>query len=50
MYLIFKILVEKEDREEDPVAEYTLSFWGDFVFSLCGCKAASQIPYWWEYK
>lgn len=41
MYLIFRILVEKEDREENPVTEDTLSFRREFVFYLSGCYDAS---------
>lgn len=39
MYLIFRILVEKENREENLVIEYILLFWGEFVFLfyLFGC-------------
>lgn len=32
MYLIFRILLQKEDREENPVAEYTSLFEGNFCF------------------
>ena len=41
MYSVFSILVGKQDREENPVIEYPLSFQREFVFHLSGCYEVS---------